>query len=137
MISITCGIDSSYEIPDALWNRIILLLLPKTKCKKKQIGRPRMDDRKAMTTISSIYSTYWMSVESTTTKKSWCIQYCTWQVSAMEKRWYIQTNVGIDGLKLYDKKFGINWKWQSMDGAITKAPLGGKKYRTKSNRHKK
>ena len=44
----------------------------------------------------------------------------------MEKRWYIQTNVGIDGLKLYDKKFGINWKWQSMDGAITKAPLGEK-----------
>jgi putative transposase len=43
----------------------------------------------------------------------------------------------IDGLKLYDKKIGINWKWQSMDGAITKAPLGGKKYRTKSNRHKK
>ena len=32
----------------------------------------------------------------------------------------------IDGLKLYDEKIGINWKWQSMDGAITKAPLGGK-----------
>ena len=45
----------------------------------------------------------------------------------MEKRWYIQTNVGIDGLKLYDEKIGINWKWQSMDGAITKAPLGEKK----------
>src|SRR5574339_1129011 len=43
-----------------------------------------------------------------------------------KKRWYIQTNVGIDGLKLYDKKIGINWKWQSMmDGAITKAPFGG------------
>ncbi len=53
LISIISGIDSSYEIPDALWNRIILLL-PKTKCKKKQIGRPRMDDRKAMTAISSI-----------------------------------------------------------------------------------
>ena len=32
----------------------------------------------------------------------------------------------IDGLKIYDKKVGINWKWQSMDGAITKAPLGDK-----------
>lgn len=57
MISITSGIDSSYEIPDALWNRIILLLLPKTKCKKKQIGRPRMDDRKAMTAIFYIIRT--------------------------------------------------------------------------------
>ena len=40
----------------------------------------------------------------------------------------------IDGLTVYDKKTGINWKWQAMDGVITKAPLGGKKHRTKSNR---
>jgi len=42
----------------------------------------------------------------------------------------------IAGLKLYDEKVGIIWKWQSMDAAITKAPLGGKKYRTKPNRQK-
>ena len=52
LISITSGIDSSYEILDALWNRIVLLL-PKTKRNKKKSGRPRMDDRKAMTAISS------------------------------------------------------------------------------------
>ncbi len=28
------------------------------------------------------------------------------------------------GLYLYDDKIGINWEWQSMDGAMTKAPLG-------------
>jgi putative transposase len=55
LISITSGIDSSYEIPDSLWNRIILLL-PKKKCKKKS-GRPRMDDRKAMTAIFYIART--------------------------------------------------------------------------------
>ena len=33
-----------------------------------------------------------------------------------------------------DKKTGIDWKWQAMDGVITKAPLGGKKHRTKSHR---
>ena len=42
----------------------------------------------------------------------------------------------IDGLKLYDEKIGINWKWQSMDGAITKAPLGGKNP-AKPNRQQK
>ena len=36
----------------------------------------------------------------------------------------------------YDKKTGIDWKWQAMDGVITKAPLGGKKHRTKSHRQK-
>ena len=25
-----------------------------------------------------------------------------------------------------DKKTGIDWKWQAMDGVITKAPLGEK-----------
>jgi hypothetical protein len=40
----------------------------------------------------------------------------------------------IDGLAMYDKKTGIDWKWQAVDGVITKAPLGGKKHRTKSHR---
>ena len=39
---------------------------------------------------------------------------------------------------MYDKKTGIDWKWQAMDpGVITKAPLGGKKHRTKSHRTEK
>ena len=33
----------------------------------------------------------------------------------------------IDGLWVYDKKTGIDWKWQAMDGVVAKAPLGGKK----------
>lgn len=28
-------------------------------------------------------------------------------------------------LKYYDQEVGIDWKWQALDGAITKAPLGG------------
>ena len=30
------------------------------------------------------------------------------------------------GVLEYDAKIGLDWEWQSMDGAITKAPLGGK-----------
>ena len=29
------------------------------------------------------------------------------------------------GLTEYDEQVGIDWEWQSMDGAMTKAPLGG------------
>ena len=32
-----------------------------------------------------------------------------------------------EGLMEYDELCGIQWDWQSIDGAITKAPLGGKK----------
>ena len=53
LISEISGIDSSYEIPDELWNQIFPLLVHKPKRKKKKkTGRPRMDDRKAMTAIS-------------------------------------------------------------------------------------
>ena len=41
---------------------------------------------------------------------------------------------GVFQANVYDKKTGIDWKWQAMDGVITKAPLGGKKHRTKSHR---
>jgi hypothetical protein len=37
----------------------------------------------------------------------------------------------IDGLSVYDENNTIDWKWQAMDGAITKAPLG-EKHRSKS-----
>lgn len=30
-----------------------------------------------------------------------------------------------DALALYDQEVGIDWRWQSMDGSLTKAPLGG------------
>ena len=41
-----------------------------------------------------------------------------WRFAGVFKRMWI------DGLSVYDKKTGIDWKWQAMDGVITKAPLG-------------
>ena len=32
-------------------------------------------------------------------------------------------------LEEYDQLVGIDWEWQSLDGAMTKAPLGGEKNR--------
>lgn len=31
------------------------------------------------------------------------------------------------GLRAYDAFKGLDWQWQAMDGAMTKAPLGGEK----------
>ena len=129
MISEISGIDSSYEIPDALWNQISLLLVPKPK--KKKTGRPRMDDRKAMNAIFYLARTgcQWKALPRTLGASSTVHdRFQEWRQDGVFKRMWI------DGLKIYDEKVGINWKWQSMDGVITKAPLGGKKYRTKPNR---
>jgi len=40
------------------------------------------------------------------------------------------------GLLEYDIAKGIDWSWLSMDGAMTKAPLGGEKNRPQSHRPK-
>ena len=34
-------------------------------------------------------------------------------------------------LRRYDELRGIRWKWQSLDGSMTKAPLGGEENREK------
>ncbi|MBX7166757.1 MAG: transposase [Pirellulales bacterium] len=44
------------------------------------------------------------------------------------------------GLQEYEAFAGIQWDWQSIDGAMTKAPLGGEKnrekpYRSRQERH--
>jgi putative transposase len=40
------------------------------------------------------------------------------QAGVFEKAWQVL-------LTYYDQEVGIDWKWQALDGAITKAPLGG------------
>jgi putative transposase len=56
VISKLTGVESEYEIPDVLWNTIIPLLHSSHKGKKK-VGRPRMDDRKAMSAIFYVLRT--------------------------------------------------------------------------------
>jgi transposase len=42
------------------------------------------------------------------------------QAGVFEKLWKA-------GLLRYDIAVGIDWEWQAMDGAMTKAPVGGKR----------
>ena len=38
------------------------------------------------------------------------------------------------GVQCFDEQQGIDWNWLSMDGAMTKAPLGGEKDGSQSHR---
>jgi len=129
MISELTGVESAYEIPDALWDRI-KPLLPSHK-KKKKAGRPRMDDRRAMSAIFYVLRTgcQWNALPKSLGASSTVHdRFQEWRKAGVFRRMWI------DGLSIYDKKVGIDWKWQAMDGTITKAPLGGKMYRRKSYR---
>ena len=39
-----------------------------------------------------------------------------------------------EGLLQYNELKGIEWEWQAMDGAMTKAPLGKKRWEQRGNR---
>jgi putative transposase len=128
MISEITGVDSLYEVPDVLWDRITPLLPPGNRNKKKA-GRPRMNDMKAMSAIFYILRTgcQWKALPRSLGASSTVHdRFQEWRKAGVFKRMWI------DSLLLYDKKTGIDWKWQAMDGVITKAPLGGKRYRRKS-----
>ena len=49
------------------------------------------------------------------------------RAGVVEKLWFA-------GVEQFDELQGIDWNWLSMDGAMTKAPLGGEKDGTQSDR---
>jgi len=118
-----------HQIPDTLWERIDLLL-PLYKASPKG-GRPRLPMRNVVGGILYVLATG-----------------CQWK--AMPKQFgsgsaihaYFQEWVGRGvfaklwecALTDYDELKGIDWKWQSLDGAMTKSPLGGEKNREKPDR---
>jgi transposase len=122
VISEITGVDSLYEVPDVLWNRITPLLPPRNR-KRKKTGRPRMDDRKAMSAIFYVLRTgcQWNALPRSLGASSTVHdRFQEWRKEGVFKRMWI------DGLSVYDENNTIDWKWQVMDGVITKAPLGGK-----------
>ena len=116
-----CG---DWRIPDALWERIVPLLPPR---KPHPLGchRPRVDDRQAMDAIFFVLRTgcQWGALDAT----GLCSH------SAAHRRFQEWTEADIfvalweQGLVDYDALRGIDWAWLAMDGAMTKAPLGGEK----------
>lgn len=115
------AVSEEYQIPDEMWERIEPLL-PEPKPKKKP-GRPRMDDRKAMTAIFYVLRTgcQWNALPRSLGASSTVHdRFQEWrEAGVFEKMWQV-------GVMEYDNEKGIDWEWQSMDGAMTKAPLGGK-----------
>jgi transposase len=113
LISKVSGVDSSYCIPDVVWDRIIALQSPSKRRRKKETGRPRMDDRKAMSAIFYILrkGCQWnplprcLGVSSTVHDR-----FQEWRQAGVFKR------IWMDGLAMYDTKTGIDWKRQTMDG---------------------
>lgn len=117
-----------WRIPDELWAKIESLL-PPPGAKPHPLGchRSRVDNRRAMDAIFFVLRTgcQWNALNATGICSS----------SSAHRRFQEWTGAGVFrklwalGLKDYDALKGLEWSWQSMDGTMTKAPLGGGKNR--------
>ncbi len=120
-----------WRIPDELWERI-RPLLPPGKPHPLGCHNPRVDDRRARDAIFFRLRTgcQWHALNATGICSS----------SSAHRRFREWTAAGVFlklwqlGLAEYDELKGIDWSWLAMDGAITKAPLGGENSREKPHR---
>jgi transposase len=123
--------DDKWRIPDVLWERI-KTLLPPPKPHPLGCHNPPVEPRDAMDGIFFVLRTgcQWNALNAT--------GICA---SSSAHRWFqVWTGAGVFqklwklSLTEYDELKGIEWAWQSMDGAMTKAPLGGEKHGTQPHR---
>jgi transposase len=119
-----------WGMPDALWERLQPLLPPRPA---HPLGchRPRVDDRRAMDAIFFVLRTgcQWNALRATgiCSSSSAHRRFQEWtQAGVFEHLWAL-------GLQEYDELQEIQWAYQAMDGAMTKAPLGGGKNRPQSH----
>jgi putative transposase len=125
-------VDANFRMPDEMWTRIEAIL-PKFKRSRKG-GRPRVDLRNVVDGIFYVLRTgcQWKALPRQLCPGSTAHRYFQLFVrrGVFDTLWQV-------ALEEYDDLKGIQWQWQSMDGAMTKAPLGGEKNRPQPNRSRK
>ena len=119
----------AWRLPVELWQRM-MPLLPRYQ-KSPKGGRPRNDLRMVADGIFYVLRTgcQWKAAPKEFGSGSSLHRYFQDWVEAgvFRKLWKAS-------LLEYDELQGIQWNWQSVDGAMTKSPLGGEKNREKPNR---
>src|SRR3954453_15320772 len=115
----------AYLVADELWERFEPLIPKHENTHPLGGGRPRACDRCCLDGILYVLRTgcQWKALSATGICKS----------STAHDRLteWVAAGVFLElwkaGLAEYDELVGLDWRWLSMDGAMTKAPLGGKK----------
>ncbi len=118
------GVGDNWRIPEALWQRVEPLL--PAEVPKPKGGRPRVSARKCMDGIFYVQRTgcQWNALPR-----------CLGAASTVHDRFQEWRSAGVferlwqEGLFEYDARHGLVWGCQPMDGAMTKAPLGGERNR--------
>lgn len=121
-----------WQVSDSLWAKIEPLLPRHENTHPRGGGRKPTPNRSAMNGVLFVLRTgsQWKSLDAT--------GICAGSVAHRKFQEWCAAGVFLELWKIalleYDELKGIDWTWQAMDGAMTKAPLGGEKYRSQSYR---
>ena len=122
-----------FLISDALWE-LIEPLIPVREKKVHPLGchRPRIPDRKVLNGIFFVLRTgcQWKALDATgiCSGSTAHARFQEWQKAGFFARLWESALCDYDELK------GLDWEWLALDGAMTKAPLGGEKKRKEPDR---
>src|SRR5437870_10950665 len=118
-------VPDDWRIPDELWAEIEMHLPEHVNTHPFGGGRPRAPDRVCMDAIFFVLRTgcQWKALDAT--------KFCPGSTAHDRFQEWVADGVFLalwkTGLLEYDCLKGIDWAWLSMDGCMTKAPLGGEK----------
>lgn len=124
--------SNRYRVTEGLWEKLGPLIPKRVNTHPLGGGRKPIPDRQVMDGIFFVLRTgcQWKALDET--------RICSGSVAHARFQKWVEAGVFLkfwqEGLHEYDECKGIDWSWQSMDGAMTKAPLGGEKNRAQSNR---
>lgn len=118
-------IPEDWRISNDLWEAIALLLPEHKNTHRFGGGRPRTPDRVCLEAILFVLRTgcQWKALDAT--------RYCPGSTAHDRFQEWVAAGVFEEmwrcGLLGWGEFKGIDWSWLSMDGCMTKAPLGGEK----------
>ena len=123
---------TAVRVSDALWAVLEPLIPVHLNTHRFGGGRPRVPDRRCADAIFYVLRTgcHWEALNQTDlcAKSTAHDRFQEWVAAGVfEQLWFA-------GVEQFDELHGIDWKWLSMDGAMTKAPLGGEKDGPQSDR---
>lgn len=122
---------TGFRVSDELWQVLEPCLPVVENSHRFGGGRPRVADRKCADGIFYVMRTggQWESLNQTDlcAKSTAHDRFQEWvEAGVFLKLWQ-------KGVEQFDELKGIEWEWLSLDGAMTKAPLGGEKNRPQSD----
>src|SRR5439155_14951969 len=123
---------TGFRISDELWAVLQPLLPVHVNTHRFGGGRPRVPDRDCADAIFFVLRTgcQWQALDQT--------ELCAHSTAHDRFQEWVEAGVFLKlwqaGIERFNELCGIDWNWLAMDGAMTKAPLGGEKNRPQSDR---